>query len=62
MFSSKLRSIQSSKLKGQATVEYLIVFVLLALLTLVSLSTFYPRVQQAGERLFKEATEGIGLE
>ncbi len=47
------------KQKAQATTEYLIIFALLAVLALLSLSAFYPKVQSVGEELFKKATEGI---
>lgn len=47
------------KRKGQAVVEYLLVFVALALITLVSLSTFYPKVKDIAENLSIEARERI---
>lgn len=63
MFNSKLRGQtplnKTSCLTGQATVEYLVIFAVLALLTLLSLSTFYPRMQSIGEDLFQAATERI---
>ena len=34
------------KQKGQVALEYLILFVMLALMTVVSLSSFYPKVQE----------------
>ena len=45
--------------RGQAVVEYLLVFVALALITVVSLSAFYPKVKATGEKLFTEAMERI---
>ena len=45
--------------KGQVIVEYLIIFVIFALITLLSLSVFYPKVKSTGENLFTEATERI---
>lgn len=47
------------KRKGQATAEYLIIFVVLALITLASLSNLYPRVKDTAEKLFTEARERI---
>ena len=35
-----------AKQKGQVALEYLILFVMLALMTVVSLSSFYPKVQE----------------
>ena len=45
--------------KGQAVVEYLLIFAALALITIVSLSAFYPKVKDTAENLFKEASERI---
>jgi len=47
------------KQKGQATVEYLIIFVVLALITLASFSSLYPRVKDTAENLLTEARERI---
>lgn len=41
--------------KGQATVEYLLIFAVLALITLLSLSTFYSSVRDSAENLFQAA-------
>ena len=47
------------KQKGQATVEYLLIFVVLALMTLASLSNLYPKVKDTAGNLFTEARERI---
>ncbi len=47
------------KNKGQSVVEYLVFFAVITALTLLSLSAFYPRVHQAGEKAFQDAVEEI---
>ena len=68
MFNSKLKGQAPFQMRkednrvfetGQAVVEYLLVFVALALITVVSLSAFYPKVKATGEKLFAEAMERI---
>ena len=45
--------------KGQSVVEYLVFFAVIAVLTLLSLCAFYPRVHQASETAFQQAVEEI---
>ena len=45
--------------KGQSVVEYLVFFAVIAVLTLLSLCTLYPRVHQASETAFQQAVEEI---
>ncbi|MBU3934110.1 MAG: hypothetical protein KKH11_05545 [Candidatus Omnitrophica bacterium] len=58
MSNSKLQT-PSPKLKGQAVVEYLLVFVAIALITVVSLSAFYPKVKETAQNLFITAAGRI---
>jgi len=57
MFAKNQGSIRLGK--GQSTVEYLVFFAALAVLTLLSLCAFYPRVQQACDSGFQEAVGEI---
>jgi competence protein ComGC len=43
--------------KGQAAVEYLVFFAVIAVLTLLSVCILYPRVHQASETGFQSAVE-----
>ena len=45
--------------RGQSVVEYLVFFAVIAVLTLLSLCTLYPRVHQASETAFQQAVEEI---
>ena len=41
--------------KAQSVVEYLVYFAIVALLSLLSVNVFFPRILQAGEKAFNEA-------
>ncbi len=48
--------------KSQASLEYIILFSIIAILTIVSLSTFYPKMKNAmvgGKGFFQTAVERI---
>lgn len=45
--------------KGQSVVEYLMVFSIVAVITLLSICSLYPRVRQACEDAFQQAAEEI---
>lgn len=47
------------KKKAQASLEYFIIFSVIAGLTLLSLSSFLPKVKTTGEEFFKKAAERI---
>ncbi|MBL7152050.1 MAG: hypothetical protein ISS89_05660 [Candidatus Omnitrophica bacterium] len=54
--------LKHKSLTGQASLEYFIIFSVIALLTILSLSSFFPRIQQAmqGEAgYFQKAAEEI---
>jgi len=57
--SNAQRTTHNAQRKGQATVEYVILFAALAAITLLSVSSFYSRAKQAGEDLCIKATERI---
>jgi len=46
-------------LKAQASLEYFIIFALLASLTILSLSSFWPKVRGTSQNLFSEAVGRI---
>lgn len=54
----KILKIRGKK-KGQASLEYFILFAVIALLTLISLSSFLPKVRNAGEDFFNKAAGKI---
>lgn len=47
------------KTKGQASLEYFLLFGLIISLTLLSLTSFLPKVRTSGENLFKTAAGRI---
>jgi len=54
------------KEKSQATLEYFIIFSIIAILTILSFSAFFPKVQQAlgttgGHGLFQKAVGSQGI-
>ncbi len=53
-------SLKKNLEKGQASLEYFILFAVIAILTLVSLSTFYPQVKNIiqGEQGFFQRAAG----
>ncbi len=59
MRNKSLKKMRRFKQKGQATVEYLVLFIVLALLTILGLSEFYPRVKDLSQDLFIKATQRI---
>lgn len=44
---------------GQASLEYFILFSVITLLTLLSLSSFFPKVQATGEGFFQSAVQRL---
>lgn len=45
--------------KGQSVIEYLLFFAVVAVITLISLCSFYPRVHQSGQDAFQQVVEEI---
>lgn len=45
--------------QAQAVLEYFILFSIIILITLISLSTFFPQVKKAGEEFFQTAVGRI---
>ncbi|MBN3038972.1 MAG: hypothetical protein JW869_06125 [Candidatus Omnitrophica bacterium] len=45
--------------RGQSVVEYLMIFSTIAVLTLLSICSLYPRVYQACEDAYQQAAEEI---